>query len=71
MALACADCGVVHDFDMGPDDGECLVCKGPLVENKSEREKVVGGLERAIVGAVADGLTATALIRGKAGRGQN
>ena len=40
--LACADCGALHDFDLAPDTGTCIVCGGPLVEDAAERE-LVGG----------------------------
>lgn len=33
MALTCTDCGLEHDFDNGPDTGECISCGGELVEN--------------------------------------
>lgn len=71
MALACADCDVPHDLDMAPDEGTCLVCGGPLVEDKKERAEVTGGLQKALVTAVNDGLAAAAVARGKVDRGTN
>lgn len=71
MALACADCDAPHDFDLGPDDGTCVICGGPLVEDKTERDEVVGGAGKAIVTAVNDGLIKAAVAAGKVLRGEN
>lgn len=72
MALACKDCDAPHDLDLGPDDGTCIVCGGALIEDEAERELVGGtGFNKAVVEAVADGLTAAAVARGKADRGEN
>jgi hypothetical protein len=70
--LACLACGAVHDFDLGPDDGTCIVCGGKLAEDESERELVQGkGLAEAVVDSVNDGIAKMALARGKAPRGTN
>jgi len=45
--LACANCKALHDFDLAPDTGECIVCGGPLVEDETEREEVGIGAFRA------------------------
>lgn len=72
MSLACSDCDAPHDFDLGPDDGTCIICGGNLVEDQKERELVGGkALVNAVVGAVNDGLIAANLIRGKAPHGTN
>jgi hypothetical protein len=71
MNLFCASCNAPHDLDMAPDEGTCLICGGPLVEDLSEREAVQGGLGKAVVTAVNDGLAAVAVARGKVNRGQN
>lgn len=69
--LYCAICDAPHDLDMAPDEGTCLICGGSLVEDPNERELVTGGLQRAVVTAVNDGLAAVAVARGKAERGEN
>ena len=69
--LFCASCDAPHDLDMAPDEGTCMICGGPLVEDLAEREEVVGGAARALVTAVNDGLAAAAVARGKASRGEN
>ena len=46
--LYCYKCNKEHDQDTAPDEGKCLHCNGPLVENKSEinavRERVSDAL---------------------------
>lgn len=71
--LACAACGALHDFDLGPDDGTCIVCGGKLIEDEIEREEVEGnkGFNKGVVDAVTGGLAAVAHIRGKAPKGEN
>jgi hypothetical protein len=56
MDLCCADCDAPHDLDLGPDDGTCLICGGPLIEDESERETVGMSFKKAMVEAVAKGL---------------
>lgn len=69
--LACSICDAPHDFDLSPDDGTCIICGGALVEDPKEREEVTSSLQRAVVGAVTDGLAAASIARGKATRGEN
>lgn len=62
--LYCAACDAPHDVDLGPDEGTCLICGGPLIEDETERA-VVGpeAFGRRLTTVVADGLTAVALTR--------
>jgi hypothetical protein len=52
--LACADCDAVHDVNLAPDTGTCVVCGGPLVEDKRERAEVGAGAYRAGLKEVAE-----------------
>lgn len=45
--LACADCKALHDFDLAPDTGLCIICGGNLVEDETEREEVGAGAFKA------------------------
>ncbi len=58
MPLACSTCDAPHDFDLGPDDGTCVICGGDLIEDVKER-KLVGdqGLQRAMVDTVSEALS--------------
>ena len=49
MNLYCATCDVPHDLDLGPDEGVCLVCGGPLVEDPKERELVYGSDTQRVI----------------------
>jgi hypothetical protein len=70
--LACLECGAVHDVDLAPDTGECIVCGGRLAHDETEREAVYGrGMTEAIVESVNDGIAKMAVARGVAPRGKN
>ncbi len=34
--LRCDECGQEHDLDVAPDEGACLGCGGPLVEDDED-----------------------------------
>lgn len=70
MDLFCKACNAPHDFDEGPDEGICLICGGPLVEDPEERG-IAATISEKMVTAVNDGLAAVAVARGKASRGEN
>lgn len=38
--LVCRECGAVHDVELAPDTGECIVCGGALIQDETERELV-------------------------------
>lgn len=57
--LACADCKALHDFDLAPDTGTCIVCGGNLVEDETEREEVGVGALRAGLKEVAETVKST------------
>jgi len=70
MDLYCKSCNAPHDFDEGPDEGICLICGGPLVEDPEERGIAVT-ISETMVQTVTDGLAAANIARGKASRGEN
>lgn len=51
--LVCSDCDAVHDVDLAPDEGACVVCGGALIEDASERGEVGPGAFRAGLKEVA------------------
>ena len=69
MILSCATCDAPHDVDLAPDEGVCIICGGPLVEDESERA-LVGpeAFGRRLVTTVSDGLAAAALTRRRLSR---
>lgn len=71
MNLYCAFCDAPHDVDLGPDDGTCMICGGPLIQDEKEREEVAASFAKAIVGAVEDGMLKAGFATDKVGRGEN
>lgn len=71
-ALACAECNAPHDFDLGPDDGTCVICGGPLIEDEQERE-LVGpkGVVKNLTDTMAQSLAALDHARGGPTRPKN
>lgn len=59
MGLYCASCDAPHDVDLGVDEGVCMICGEPLIEDDSERPAVgPSAFGRKLVDAVVAGLAA-------------
>lgn len=56
--LHCADCRAPHDLDEHPDTGECIHCKGPLIQDGEERPDITRVLAEAITESLAERLSA-------------
>ena len=63
--LACLDCNALHDFDLGPDDGTCVVCGGKLAEDETERDRYMTATESLQYGIIDEILTTQGLPKGK------